>query len=145
MTKLTIVSLFQFFFSTIIGAYDVHLGAFDGETQHFVLTIGAQDARILGALDERFAQKSEPQACSSSFLVINTKTNKLKPEFLPPIPPSSPNTQGIPDFHEVVSTKVVAIRHEWETEWIMELAVSLAIAQQENTRRMKNKLRKALL
>jgi len=124
MTKLTIVSLFWLFFSTNWAAYD---------------------AQILGAFDERFSQKSDPKACYSSFLVIDTKTNKLMPAFSPPVPPSSPNTHVIPDFHKDVVRKAVAVRNEWEAEWMMVLVRSLEIAQRENIRRMNNELRKALL
>jgi len=124
MTKLTILSLFWLFFST---------------------NWAANAAQILGAFDERFAQRSETNACSSSFMVIDTKTNKLKPEFLPPVPPSSPTTHVIPDFHATVVTKIVAVRNEWEAEWMMEVAASNLIAQRQNIRRMNNELRKALL
>jgi hypothetical protein len=124
MTKLTILSLFWLFFST---------------------NWAANAAQILGAFDERFAQKSETNACSSSFMVIDTKTNRLRSTFLPPAPPSSPNTHVIPDFHATVVTKIVAVRNEWEAEWMMEVAASNLIAQRQNIRRMNNELRKALL
>ena len=102
-------------------------------------------AYVLGAFDEKFAQKSGNHGGSDGYFVIDTRTNKIKPQSQLPCPPSSPNTGIIPDFHNTVLTKIVAVKNEWEADWLMELAVSLSIAQRENIRRINDEFRKALL
>jgi hypothetical protein len=124
MNKLVILGVFQILFNTCNATHPAY---------------------VLGAYDEKFAQKSGDPSSSDGYFVIDTRTNKIKPQSQLPCPPSSPNTHIIPDFHNTVLTKIVAVKSEWEADWLMELAVSLSIAQRENIRRMNDELRKALL